>query len=142
MVITIRGHRAVAMLLGALGATLQITAISQVVTNLDDPLSIAAYAGGVGVGVVLGLVAGDLLTPGTIGVTAITTVPGVAEELWARGWPVTVQTGHGERGPVEILFVAINRRQEGALHAEVTRLAPDAFWSAGERTGAMAGVLA
>ena len=55
MVIAARGRRTYAMLLGALGATLQITAISQVVTNLDDPLSIAAYAGGVGAGVVVGL---------------------------------------------------------------------------------------
>jgi hypothetical protein len=42
---------AAALLLGTLGALLQITAISQVVTNVDDPLSVGAYAVGVGGGV-------------------------------------------------------------------------------------------
>ena len=51
MVIAARGSRSSAMLLGPLGAVLQITAISQVVTNVDDPLSVGAYAVGVGAGV-------------------------------------------------------------------------------------------
>jgi len=139
MLIAARGRRAAAMLLGALGATLQITAISQVVTNLDDPFSVAAYAGGVGLGVVVGLVAGDVLTPGTLDVTIITATSGVADALWARGWPVTAQTGRGEHGPVDVLYLAINRRQHAALRADVAGLAPDAFWSAGERQGAATG---
>ena len=129
----VRGHRSFAMLLGALGATLQITAISQVVTNLADPYSIAAYAGGVGAGVLVGSVAGDVLTPGTIAVTLVTTTPAVAEGLWSRGWPATVQPGHGQDGPVDIVFVNINRRHEAALREDVVRLAPDASWSAGEQ---------
>ena len=44
MVIAARGSRASAMALGAVGAILQITAISQVVTNISDPYNIAAYA--------------------------------------------------------------------------------------------------
>jgi uncharacterized protein YebE (UPF0316 family) len=99
------------------------------VTNLHDPLSVGAYGAGVGIGVLLGLVAGDRFTPGTIGVTIITTTPGVAGGLWARGWPATVQTGHGENGPVTVLFVAINRRHEARLHRDVANLAPEAFWS-------------
>jgi uncharacterized protein YebE (UPF0316 family) len=129
MVITTRGNRASAMLLGTFGAMLQITAISQVVTNIQDPLSIGAYAGGVGLGVLLGLLAGDRFTPGMVGVTIITTTPDVAGGLWARGWPATVQSGHGEGGPVTVLFVAINRRLEARLHRDVAHLAPEAFWS-------------
>ena len=67
MVLAARGSRANAVLLGALGAVLQITAITQVVTNVNDPLSVAAYAAGVGLGVLLGLVAGDRLTPAASG---------------------------------------------------------------------------
>ncbi len=135
MVIAHRGNRAGAMMLGTFGAVLQITAISQVVTNVHDPLSIGAYAGGVGVGVLLGLVAGDHLTPGMIGITVITPRPRVAGELWARGWPVTVQTGHGVNGPVTVLFVAINRRRESELQLDLAELAPEAFWSTEDLRG-------
>ena len=129
MVIAHRGNRASAMLLGTFGALLQITAISQVVTNLHDPLSIGAYAGGVGIGVLLGLVAGDRLTPGMIGVTIITPRPRVAGELWARGWPATVQAGHGVNGPVTVLYVAISRRREADLQVDIADLSPEAFWT-------------
>ena len=43
----------------------------------------------------LGLVAGDRFTPGSIAVTVVTATPGVAAALWAQGWPVTAQTGVG-----------------------------------------------
>jgi hypothetical protein len=56
------------MLLGTLGAILQITAISQVVTDLGDPPAV---------------------------------VPGMAGHPASR---------HGEKGPLEILFVTITRR--------------------------------
>lgn len=132
MVVAARGRRAVAMLLGTAGAVLQITAIGQVVTHVQDPLSVSAYAGGVGLGVLLGLVVGDRLTPGHVGVTVITTVSGVAQELWSRGWPVTVSPGHGEIGPVTVLFVAVSRRDEARLHRDVADLDPTAFWSVEE----------
>jgi hypothetical protein len=49
----------------------------------------------VGVGVLLGLVAGDRLTPGSVRVTIITSDPDVASRLWARGWPATAHTAEG-----------------------------------------------
>lgn len=136
MIIAARGNRPGAMLLGTLGATLQITAITQVVTNVDDPLSVGAYAVGVGIGVLLGLIAGDRLTPGTVGVTIITSASGVAAGLWARGWAATAHTGHAEDGPVTVLFLAINRKHEERLHRDVAHLAPQAFWTTDLRTRA------
>ena len=130
MVLAARGSRANAVLLGALGAVLQITAITQDVTNVNDPLSVAAYAAGVGLGVLLGLVAGDRLTPGRVRVTITTSDPGVARRLWARGWPATAQTAEGAHGPVTLLSIAISRRSEARLHRDVADLAPDASWNA------------
>jgi uncharacterized protein YebE (UPF0316 family) len=129
MVIAARGSRSSAMVLGTLGALLQITAITQVVTNVDDPLSVGGYALGVGLGVLLGLIAGDRLTPGTIGVTIVTPDAGVAKALWKRNWPVTAHGAIGADGPVTVLFVRINRRHEARLHRDVARLAPQAVWS-------------
>jgi uncharacterized protein YebE (UPF0316 family) len=127
MVIAHRGNRVMAMLLGVLGAVLQITAITQVVAGVHDPLSIVGYAAGVGLGVLLGLVAGERLTPGMVGVTVITTQPRLARGLWELGWPATAQTGEGEEGPVTVVFVAINRQDEARLHDDVHGMDPVAF---------------
>jgi uncharacterized protein YebE (UPF0316 family) len=129
MVIAHRGSRGTAMLLGIIGAVLQITAITQVVADVNDPFSIAAYAGGVGFGVLFGLIAGDRLTPGTIGVTIVTSVENLARHLWDLGWPATAQQGQGEAGPVTVLFAAINRRDEAVLHRDVQGIDPGAFWT-------------
>lgn len=129
MVIAHRGRRVSAMLLGIVGAVLQITAITQVVADVYDPVGIIAYAAGVGFGVLLGLVAGEKLTPGMISVTIITKAPHLAPSLWDRGWPATVQSGHTENGPVTILSVPVNRRDEARLQHEVQSIAPDASWT-------------
>jgi uncharacterized protein YebE (UPF0316 family) len=126
MIIAHRGSRVSAMLLGIVGAVLQITAITQVVADVSDPAGIIAYAVGVGFGVLLGLVAGERLTPGMIGVTIVTQAPHLARSLWDRGWPVTAQSGHAENGPVTILSVPVNRRDEASLHRDVQGMAPDA----------------
>jgi uncharacterized protein YebE (UPF0316 family) len=126
MVIAHRGSRVSAMLLGIIGAVLQITAITQVVADVSDPAGVIAYAVGVGFGVLLGLVAGEKFTPGMIGVTIVTTDPHLAPSLWDRGWPVTAQSGRGEGGPVTVLSVPVDRRDETRLHGDVQSIAPDA----------------
>jgi uncharacterized protein YebE (UPF0316 family) len=126
MVIAHRGSRVSAMLLGIIGAVLQITAITQVVADVSDPAGVIAYAVGVGFGVLLGLVAGEKFTPGMIGVTIVTTDPHLARSLWDRGWPVTAQSGRGESGPVTVLSVPVDRRDETRLHRDVQSIAPDA----------------
>jgi uncharacterized protein YebE (UPF0316 family) len=126
MVIAHSGSRVSVMLLGIIGAVLQITAITQVVADVSDPAGVIAYAVGVGFGVLLGLVAGEKFTPGMIGVTIVTTDPHLARSLWDRGWPVTAQSGRGESGPVTVLSVPVDRRDETRLHGDVQRIAPDA----------------
>jgi len=126
MVIAHRGSRVSAMLLGIIGAVLQITAITQVVADVSDPAGVIAYAIGVGFGVLLGLVAGERFTPGMIGVTVVTKEPDLARSLWDRGWPVTAQSGRAENGPVTIVSVPVDRRDEARLHRDVQSIAPDA----------------
>lgn len=132
MVIAYRGKRAIAVGLGAVGAILQITAISQVVAYVNDPLSVGAYAVGVGLGILVGLVVGDRFSPGAVDVTIVTTAPAVARRLWELGWPATVQAGEGQHGPVTVLNVAIDRRHEARLQRDIARVAPDASWSSAE----------
>ncbi len=126
MVIAHRGRRGGAMLLGVVGAALQITAITQVVANVHDPFSIVAYAGGVGCGVLFGLIAGDRLTPGSFAVTIISAVPDFGDELWRHGWAATVQHGHRRDGPVAIVSLGIDRRDENRLRRDAHGIDPAA----------------
>jgi len=51
VILTGRGRKGFPAVLGILGSLPQVTAIAQVVTNLEDPLTVGAYALGVGGGV-------------------------------------------------------------------------------------------
>jgi hypothetical protein len=64
-----------------------------------------------------------------IGVTIVTKAPHLARSLWDRGWPVTAQSGRAENGPVTILSVPVNRRDEARLHHDVQSITPDAVWT-------------
>jgi uncharacterized protein YebE (UPF0316 family) len=124
MVIAHRGRRATAVVLGALGAGLQITAISQVVADVKDVLSVAAYAIGVGCGVLFGLIAGERLTPGRLEVNIVSDVPELPDQLWQRGWPATVTRADSRHGPVMTVIVDIDRREEGLLRQHATLVDP------------------
>jgi uncharacterized protein YebE (UPF0316 family) len=128
MVIAHRGRRIVAMLLGVIGAALQITAITQVVAGVHDVLSVAAYAGGVGCGVLFGLVAGDRLTPGRLEVTIISAIPGLDEALWRSGWSATAHQGQSRHGPVTTVHIDIDRGEEPRLRQDTSSIDPMARW--------------
>ncbi len=52
--LTGRGVKLAGAVLGTIGGGLQVTAISQVVTHLDEPITMLAYAIGVGAGIFAG----------------------------------------------------------------------------------------
>ncbi|MBV9292278.1 MAG: hypothetical protein JO222_07500 [Frankiales bacterium] len=126
MVIAHRGRRTTAFVLGVIGAALQITAISQVVADIHDVVSIAAYAAGVGCGVLFGLIAGERLTPGRLEVSIISDVPSLTEHLWLYGWPATAVPAHSERGPVIAVAVEVERSQEQLLREHTANIDPRA----------------
>jgi uncharacterized protein YebE (UPF0316 family) len=128
MVIAHRGQRTTALLLGVVGAALQITAIAQVVAGVHDPLSVVAYAGGVGCGVLFGIIAGERLTPGEVAVTIVSSVPHLPAELWRRGWPAVSQPGQRVDEPVSTIYVALDRRRESELRRDVHRVDAAAQW--------------
>ena len=142
IILTARGSRALPSVLGMLGAVLQITAVSQVVTHIHDPLTVAAYALGVGGGVLAGVVVGDRFTSDSLAVNVITTNETLDERLRERGWPVTTQHGHSEAGAVRLLLIVVPGRRRSALVGDLSRFAPDAFWTIEDlRTGPRADAL-
>lgn len=127
MFLAARGQLGPAVTLGAVGACLQVTAIGQVVTNLNDPLSIAAYAAGVGGGVLLGCLVSERLSRGRVRLEVIGSSPELPEDLRARGWLATGGLLDGQP-----LYVTADRRQLGVLERELTSLAPGTAWVVSE----------
>lgn len=142
VILTGRGHKGLPATLGVLGSLLQVTAIAQVVTNLTDPLTVAAYALGVGGGVLIGVVAGTKFSTEAVEVKLVTTKPDLGSALRLRGWPVITYDGQGNAGAVQVLQIIVPGRLRSALLDDVEDLAPRAFWTIEDlRPSAQAGSL-
>jgi uncharacterized protein YebE (UPF0316 family) len=124
-----RGHKRRAAPLGAVNAVLSVLALGQVVTDLDRPGNLTGYAVGVAIGVYLGVVADERFAADPIEYRVV--VPGdaagLAADLRARGWPVTLHPADGLDGPATVLFVAVDAWRAGEIERELDRLAPHGF---------------
>jgi uncharacterized protein YebE (UPF0316 family) len=128
--ITIRGRVIGGVVLGFFGAILQVTAISRVAQDMGDVARIAAYAAGVALGVLLGCVIDRNVSTGQVSVRVFAPAdPHLVPALRGRGWPVTATDGDGHKGPVAVLYLAIDDRRTSQLEDALRALAPDAAWT-------------
>jgi len=128
-ILTAREATALPTVLGVVGAVLQVTAIAQVVTHVDRPVTVIAYALGVGGGVLAGVLVSTRFSAGTLGVNVITTDPQLTRSLQLRGWPVTSHHGEGHQGQVEMLLIVIDGKHRAELVADLLELDRGAFWT-------------
>jgi uncharacterized protein YebE (UPF0316 family) len=123
-----RGRKRSAAPLGAVNAVLSAVALGQVVINLDRPGNLAGYAVGVAIGVYLGIVTDERFGADPVEYRVV--VPGdgagLAADLRASGWPVTLQPADGLNGPATVLFVAVDAGRAREVEQELNRLAPAA----------------
>jgi uncharacterized protein YebE (UPF0316 family) len=140
--ITVRGNLLGGVLLGLVGAVVQVTAISRVVDDMGDVAKVAGYAVGVAIGVLVGCLIDRHLSTWNASVRVFapggTTLDCVLRDL---GWPVTATSARGHQGPVDVLYIAIDQRRTGELERVLRSLAPDASWTI-ERISSSRGLLA
>jgi uncharacterized protein YebE (UPF0316 family) len=140
--ITMRGKVLGGVVLALVGAVIQVTAISRVVQDMGDMAKIVGYACGVGIGVLLGCLIDRRLSVWSVTVRVFAPAdPLLVPALRAGGWPVTATSGHGHEGPVDVLYVAIDKRLTAELERALRSLAPAACWTI-ERISASRGLLA
>jgi uncharacterized protein YebE (UPF0316 family) len=106
-----------------------VLAFGTVLSSLQDPVRIAAYAIGVAGGTLLGMVVDERLSTGRSLVRLVVDGSGVDETTRLRdhGWPATRATADGVNGPVAVLTVAVDERVLGRLNHDLDQLVPDAF---------------
>ncbi len=126
-----RGRKLAGALIAAVEAIVFALTFSHLVTDLNSPDRLVGYALGVAAGTALGLMVNDRLAPGYTELQLVASghVPEIVEEFGARGWPVTWSTASGPSGPVTQVAMTVDDIAVASLIADVTVIAPDAFWT-------------
>ncbi len=111
ILMTVRGRKPLAALIGFIEVTIFVVAISHVIRNATNIWSVLGYSGGFAAGTVVGMTIEERLA---LGFTVVRIISSdirnrLAEALRALGFGVTEMTGHGLRGEVEVLEVVVQR---------------------------------
>jgi uncharacterized protein YebE (UPF0316 family) len=130
----VRGRKKLAWVLGFFQSLLFVIAISQVLVNLTNILSVAAWAAGFATGNVVGMIIEERMAIGHIEFTIISSTRGaaVAEELRKNGYAVTEISARGRGGMVTVLQVNVLRKDMDNIETIVLEADPEAFVTANE----------
>jgi uncharacterized protein YebE (UPF0316 family) len=127
-----RGRKGIAWILGFFQATIFVLAISSVLSNLDNPINIVAYAAGFATGNVVGMLIEGKLAIGHIHLSIVSPRRGsaIAEHLREQGYAVTEIPARGKDGMVTMLNCSVRRRKLLQVRQIIPEIDPDAFITA------------
>ncbi len=126
-----RGMKTLASVVGLFEVSIWLFAIGQVMRNLGDLRCSAAFAGGFTLGNYLGVLIHDKLAIGHLVVRIITSKDGseLVHELQSADYGVTLIDGMGAKGPVQIVFTVIKRRDLPRIQEIIKSFDEKAFYS-------------
>ncbi len=127
-----RGRKGLAWVLGFFQSLLFVIAITSVLSNMDNPLNIIAYAAGFATGNVVGMLIENRLAVGHIIMTVISPYAGprIVDALRNSGYAVTEVPGRGRGGMVSVLHIAVLRKNVMDVQTIVLEMDKDAFITA------------
>jgi uncharacterized protein YebE (UPF0316 family) len=129
--VTAKGRKLAAAVVAAVEAIVFVVAFSRVAQGLQSPGPLVAYAIGVGLGTLLGLMLHARVARGHAQVEVV--APGnparLLDALRDRGWPTTAITGCGLSGTVLVASITVDERRLADLLDDLGQLAPQAFWT-------------
>jgi uncharacterized protein YebE (UPF0316 family) len=129
--LTAKGRKTASALVAAVEATIFVVAFSRLLTGLDSPIRVAAYAAGVAGGTFLALAIDGAINPQVVKLDIIdhTGPDRVLAALHDEGWPTTVLRGEGLAAPIDMVSVTATEARLAALLRTVEQVAPNAFWT-------------
>jgi uncharacterized protein YebE (UPF0316 family) len=124
-----RGRRGPAALLGFFEALVWVIAISRVMSGLEDPARMIAFALGFAAGTYAGSVVEEWLALGQslIRVVAPVETDSVGPMLRAQGYGATVINGDGLLGEVRVTFCVVPRKKVWEVTQLIHEANPEAF---------------
>lgn len=129
ILLTVRGRKPLAALIGFIEVTIFVVAISQVIRNITNAWLVVGYAGGFAAGTAVGMTIEEHLALGFTVVRVISTAldSQIGASLRALGFGVTEMSGQGLRGDVRILEVVTPRHDLPTVMAAIERIDSTAF---------------
>ena len=129
MLFVMRGRKGIAWTLGFFEAGIYIVAITRVLSNLNNPLTILGYAAGFATGNVVGILIEERLAIGHIQMSIVSSARGVAlaEALRQAGFAVTEVSARGKDGMVHILNASVLRKDVPSVERVVHEVDAEAF---------------
>jgi len=130
----VRGKKRLAWILGFMQSLIFVVAISSVLTNLKNPLTIIGYAAGFATGNVVGMLIEERLGIGHMQLSIVSPSRGaaIAELLREHGFGVTELSGRGRNGMVSFLSISVARKQTAEVETLILEADPEAFITAEE----------
>lgn len=137
-----RGFKFLAPLLGFFEVLIWLLAIGQIMKNLTNVVCYIAYAGGFGMGTLVGMLIEDKLAMGTLAIRIITVKDAteLIEHLKSAGYGITSVDARGVTGRVKLIFTIIKRKDAQEVIEIVKRFNPKAFFSLEEIRSVTEGV--
>jgi uncharacterized protein YebE (UPF0316 family) len=128
---TIRGRKGVAWLLGFTETVIFVLTLSAVISQLNNILYIVAYSAGFATGNILGMLLEERLAIGFVQLSIVSPKRGsaIAERLREEGYGVTEIPARGKDGTVTLLNVSVRRRQLKKVHQIAQQVDSAAFIS-------------
>lgn len=127
--VLVRGYRGLAATLSFVECLIWLSATARVLTQLDNPFNVVAFAGGYATGTLVGCMINDWLALGKtlMRVVSPTNQPDVATALREAGCTVTVMNAKGRDGEVSIAFSVIAKKRSRKIVDVIQRINPSAF---------------
>ncbi|MBA4419595.1 MAG: DUF2179 domain-containing protein [Anaerolinea sp.] len=125
----VRGKKKLSWMLGFIQSAVFIVAISQVLTHLDNPLTVIGYAAGFATGNVVGMYIEEYLAIGHTSIRVVSSRLGslIAEKLREGGFAVTEIPARGKDGMVTVLNISVLRKDVDRVDTIVLEVDPEAF---------------
>jgi uncharacterized protein YebE (UPF0316 family) len=128
----VRGRKGLAWVLGFFQSAIFVVAITSVLTNVNNPITVIGYAAGFATGNVVGMLIEERLAIGHIQLTIVSPTRGAAivEQLRAAGYGVTEVPARGKDGTVTMIHTSVLRKEIDHVETVVLEADPGAFVTA------------
>jgi uncharacterized protein YebE (UPF0316 family) len=132
VLLIIRNRKGFAWLVGLVQALIFVVAISSVLQDLDNPLTVLGWAAGFASGGVVGMLIEERLAIGYTHMRIVSSRRGaaIAEQLRTDGYAVTEISARGKDGAVTLLNCSVLRKHVDQVLAVAKELDPDVFITA------------